>query len=496
MSQNSLKLLYKIGQISNEEPINKTSLNQILRTISENLNIKTLFINTFIENFTQEISYSANKKKYSVGTNLMQKVFEEGEAILIDNIAKKKVFPSCNDEDKIIFFCIPLVSSKKKIGTLSGYKDFDINSDFKQLSETLFVVASIISRFVLSFKNFEARQKKLFKENKTLKDALKTKFNFSNIVGKSNKMREVFQMISQVAGSSATVLIRGESGTGKELVASSIHYNSLRTKNPFVRINCASLPESLIESEFFGHEKGAFTSAISQKKGKFELANKGTIFLDEIGSINLNIQAKLLRVLQEKEIVRVGGNKTIKVDVRIIAATNKNLEEAIKQGSFREDLYYRLNVFPIYLPKLSERKTDILLLADYFLGKYGKENKKNINRFSSSAIDAFMLYHWPGNVRELENCIERATIVCEGNVIHSYHLPPTIRIEKVDNKEGKSKKTFSKAVLFLEKEMIIDALHNTKGKINLAADMLGLTKRKMAYRLKRHGINYKDFRLK
>jgi Nif-specific regulatory protein len=305
-------------------------------------------------------------------------------------------------------------------------------------------------------------------------------------------MREVFQMISQVSRSTATVLIRGESGTGKELVANSIHFNSLRAKQPFVKVNCAAIPSNLIESELFGHEKGSFTGAVKQKIGKFELANKGTIFLDEAGSVDMDVQVKLLRVLQEKEFERVGGLKTIKVDVRIIAATNKNLEKAVEEESFRGDLYYRLNVFPIYMPPLRERKTDILLLADFFLEKYSKENHKKIKRFSTPAIDMLMSYHWPGNVRELENCIERSVLLCEEGVIHSYHLPPTLQTGVESSTLPDM--SLEEAVENLEKEMLIDALKNNRGNISMAAKMLKTTVRKFSYKADKHLITYRDYR--
>jgi len=325
-----------------------------------------------------------------------------------------------------------------------------------------------------------------------LKNELENKYHITNIIGNSNKMREVFQMVSQVSKSTATVLIRGESGTGKELVANSIHYNSLRAKNRFVKVNCAALPSNLIESELFGHEKGSFTGAISQNIGKFEMANKGSIFLDEIGSVGLSVQIKLLRVLQEKEFERVGGHQTIKTDVRIIAATNKNLEQAVKDESFRGDLYYRLNVFPIYMPPLRERKTDILLLADHFLEKYAAENHKDIRRFSTPAIDMLMQYHWPGNVRELENCIERAVLLCEEGVIHSYHLPPTLQTGMETGTLPSL--SLDDAVENLEKEMIIDALKNTRGNTTLAAGILKTTVRKFAYKAQKYGVDYRHFR--
>jgi len=288
------------------------------------------------------------------------------------------------------------------------------------------------------------------------------------------------------------VLIRGESGTGKELVANSIHYNSPRAKGPFIKVNCAAIPANLIESELFGHEKGAFTGAIKQKLGRFELAHRGTIFLDEIGSIGLDVQANLLRVLQEREFERVGGHRTIKVDVRVVAATNKNLEQAVEDGSFRDDLYYRLNVFPIYMPPLRERKTDVLLLADFFLEKYARENNKAIRRFSTPAIDMLMAYHWPGNVRELENCIERAVLLCEEGVIHSYHLPPTLQT----GSESDTLPAWSleEAVANLEREMLIDALKNTRGNITRAAELLRTTVRKFNYKAQKYGISFRHYR--
>jgi Nif-specific regulatory protein len=299
-------------------------------------------------------------------------------------------------------------------------------------------------------------------------------------------------MISQVSKSNATVLIRGESGTGKELVSNSIHYNSRRAKSPFVKMNCAALPANLIESELFGHEKGAFTGAIRQKLGKFELAHKGTIFLDEIGSITPDVQVNLLRVLQEKEFERIGGHKTIKTDVRVIAATNKNLEQAVEEGTFRGDLYYRLNVFPIYMPPLRERKTDILLLSDHFLEKYSTENGKDIRRFSTPAIDMLMAYHWPGNVRELENCIERAVLLCDEGVVHSYHLPPTLQTGQESGTLPDL--SLEDAVASLEREMIIDAFKNTRGNVTQSAELLKTTVRKVAYKAKKYGVDYALYR--
>jgi Nif-specific regulatory protein len=287
-------------------------------------------------------------------------------------------------------------------------------------------------------------------------------------------------------------LIRGESGTGKELVAHAIHYNSPRSSKPFVKVNCAALPESLIESELFGHEKGSFTGAVARKRGRFELAEGGTLFLDEIGDLSPAMQVKLLRVLQEREFERVGGTETIRVNVRLIAATNVDLEMSVQDGRFRSDLYYRLNVFSIYLPPLRERKTDILLLADHFLEKYARQNSKRIKRISTPAIDMLMSYHWPGNVRELENVVERTTLVCEGNVIHGYHLPPTL--QTAEGSGTVTKMSLDHAVGAFEKDLIQDALKTARGNRARAARMLDTTERILGYKVKKYEIDCRRFK--
>ncbi|NLF40676.1 sigma 54-interacting transcriptional regulator, partial [bacterium] len=287
-------------------------------------------------------------------------------------------------------------------------------------------------------------------------------------------------------------LVLGESGTGKELVAQAIHYNSLRADKPFVKVNCAALPETILESELFGHEKGAFTGALSARKGRFELAAGGTIFLDEVGDFSPATQIRLLRVIQEREFEHVGGTETIKADVRIIAATNRDLLKLIDEGSFREDLYYRLNVFPIHLPPLRERKTDIPLLADHFVGKYSALNHRDIRRISTPAIDMLMSYHWPGNVRELENCIERAVLVSNDNVIHGHHLPPTLQTAEASGTGASG--SLQDQLDNLERDVITDALKSARGNAAKAAQILGITERIMGLRLKKFSIDYRRFR--
>jgi Nif-specific regulatory protein len=288
------------------------------------------------------------------------------------------------------------------------------------------------------------------------------------------------------------VLIRGESGVGKELVAAAIHYNSRRSALPFIKVNLAALPETIIESELFGHEKGAFTGALAQRKGRFELAHTGTIFLDEIGDLSPATQVKLLRVIQEREFERVGGNQTIRVDVRIIAATNRDLEALSAEGRFRQDLYYRLNVFPIHVPALRERKADILLLTDHFVEKYAKATHKEVRRIATPAIDLLMSYHWPGNVRELENCVERAVLLADGEVIHAHHLPPTL--QSAESSGTIHHGTLQETLDALERDLIVDALKTSRGNKAKAARALGTTERLIGLRIARLGIDWRRFR--
>jgi two-component system response regulator PilR (NtrC family) len=336
-------------------------------------------------------------------------------------------------------------------------------------------------------------RKSLLDENISLREELKGRYQFSNIIGKSDKMQKVYELIQKVANGKSTVLITGESGTGKELVARAIHHNGDRKDKPFVSISCGAIPETLLESELFGHQKGAFTGADSDKKGLFEIADGGTFFLDEVSEAPLSIQAKLLRVLQEKEFKRVGGVKDIKVDVRVIAATNKNLHELIAEGKFREDLYYRLNVIPIELPPLRERREDIQLLARHFIGKYNVINKKDIKGIHPKAMEMIERYKWRGNVREVENVIERAVTLEIGNVIQPDTLPDEIRsFAEVSPKivadipsEGLNLENY---ISDIEKGIIINALKKTGWVKKKAAELLNLSFRAFRYKLQKHHI--------
>ena len=499
-------LLYEISKALNEHLDLKKSLYKVLDILSNSMKMErgTISILDPLRNeINIEVAHGISKTamervKYKMGEGITGRVIETGKALAIPKISEEPLFLNRTASRKmkmrqeLSFICVPVKKGKQVIGAFSVDKPYDEAYSLKSGKNLMSVIATMIAQHVINLETIRIEKDQLREENRRLRNELENKYRITDIIGNSNKMREVYQMISQVSKSNATVLVRGESGTGKELVANSIHYNSLRAKGPFVKVNCAALPVNLIESELFGHEKGAFTGAIKKKLGKFELANKGTIFLDEIGSIDQDVQVRLLRVLQEKEFERVGGHRTIKIDVRIIAATNKNLEDAVESESFRGDLYYRLNVFPIYMPPLRERKTDILLLADYFLEKYVRENNKSIKRFSTPSIDMLVDYHWPGNVRELENCIERAVLLCEEGVIHSYNLPPTLQTGRESGTIPTD--SLEEAVSKLEREMIIDALKNTRGNITQAAEMLKTTVRKFGYKAQRYGIDYRDYR--
>jgi Nif-specific regulatory protein len=309
-----------------------------------------------------------------------------------------------------------------------------------------------------------------------------------NIIGLSDRMQEVFEAVHHVAPSRANVLLRGESGTGKELVAKAIHFMSQRAKGPFIKFNCASIPEGLLESELFGHEKGAFTGAMSARKGRFELAEGGSIFLDEIGDLPLTLQPKILRVLQEREFERVGGEKTIKAEIRLIAATSRDLEELVSGGKFREDLYYRLNVVPLFLPPLRERKVDIPLLVEFFLKKYNQENQKSV-AVASEVLDLFIGYDWPGNVRELENTIERVVVMSRGKTVNTHDLPLNIRDHSVrTHYQDTFKEALPSAIGDIEKRRILDALEKTGWVQAKAARILGISSRQIGYKMKKYDL--------
>jgi Nif-specific regulatory protein len=445
---------------------------------------------------------------YRLGEGLIGRVFESGIPVIVPDLSKETHFlnraknRTREDMAGLTFYCVPIRSNGAVIGTLcaerridGGDPELQRNQDKTFLEKVSGIIAdSAKLRERILEEQFRYREQRLIQPKDQGKDHGGRIAAGSGIIGTSRIMRGVYEMIMQVAPSDATVLITGESGTGKELVAAELHRLSRRSASALVKINCAALPESIIESELFGHEKGAFTGALSQRKGRFELAQGGTIFLDEIAELSPQVQVKLLRALQEREIERVGGSQVIKVDVRLIAATNRNLEEEVKAARFREDLFYRLNVFPLHVPPLRERKSDIMLLADHFAEKYAEKNNKLIKRISSPAIDLLTSYSWPGNVRELENCIERAVILSTDRVIHSYNLPPSLQSPSSTNTEPTT--TLEAALSRLEKELIVEALKINGGNMAAAARQLGITERQMGLRVHHYGINWKSFRVR
>jgi Nif-specific regulatory protein len=439
------------------------------------------------------LSREAQASQYTPGEGVTGTVVKTGEPIVVPEISRDSRFAhrvltrQRRRGGEFSFVCVPVVLHRRVVGTLSVELSHKADRQYERLVKFLKVVASMISQAVRIHRLLEAERQKLVAENTQLRQELHQRYDFSNMVGSSGPMRQMYEEMARVAGTNTTVLIRGESGTGKELIASAIHYHSPRAKRPFIKVNCAALPETLVESELFGHERGAFTGAESRKRGRFEMANGGTLFLDEIGELSPGTQVKLLRVLQEREFERVGGTEPVRVDVRVIAATNRDLETALAQGTFREDLYYRLNVFPIFIPPLRERRADILPLADHFVEKYARAHGKTIKRISTTAIDQLACYHWPGNVRELENTLERAVLMADGEVIHGHHLPPTLQTaEATDTVVSAS---LSAAVGMFERSLIEDALKTTRGNRSKAARLLSTTERVINYKVKKYGID-------
>lgn len=443
------------------------------------------------------LSDAGRMARYRLGEGITGRVVESGRPIVVPKVSHEPMFLNRAgkrdlNKQEITYMCVPIVVKGKTVGALGVDLRFKADRDYETELRCLGLVAAMMAQAIKAEHLVDDERRRLMDENTHLLEELKERYDFSNIIGTAGPMRQVYEQIAQVAHTNTTVLIRGESGTGKELIAHAIHYNSPRAQKPFIKVNCAALPETLIESELFGYEKGAFTGAHALKKGRFELAEGGTLFLDEIGDINLATQAKLLRVLQEKEFERLGGTSTIRANVRLITGTNKDLEKAMAEGKFREDLYYRLNVFAIFVPPLRDRKSDLLLLADHFLQKYAREHKKDIRRISTPAIDMLTAYHWPGNVRELENVIERAVLVCDSNVVHGHHLPPTLQTAQASGTV--TSLSLLEAVAAYEKDIVLDALKTTRGNRAKAARLLGTTERIINYKVRKYAIDTNRFR--
>ena len=436
--------------------------------------------------------------RFRLGEGITGRVVQTGKPIVVPRVSQEPLFLHRAadrrevSQHELTFISVPIVLEGKTVGAVGIDLRFKADRDYNRTAKFVGVVGSMIAQALKVHRLIERDRQQLVEENTHLRLELQERYDFSNIIGTSSPMRQVYEQVAQVARTNTTVLLRGESGTGKELIAHAIHYNSTRAKKPFIKVSCAALPQDLIESELFGYEKGAFTGAHGSKKGRFELAEGGTLFLDEIGELNPATQVKLLRVLQEREFERLGGTQTLRANIRLVAATNKDLEKAIIAGEFRDDLYYRLNVFAIFVPPLRERKPDILLLADYFLEKFSREHQKHVKRISTPAIDMLMSYHWPGNVRELENTMERALVVCDAQVIHAHHLPPTLQTAEASGTIASA--SLDESLAAYERDLLQDALKSARGNRAKAARLLNTTARIFNYRIRRLDVDWKRFR--
>lgn len=498
--QRLLENLFSLSNALNTSQSLRSNLSAITDILLQTMALTSGFIVLYEPETDKLIPYSTSgltatefrKLDVKADKTLLRQVFTNSKQIIIQQKSLESSLDFLVREKEQSYVFVPIILKQRCLGVIAIEFDFQPNFDYDKIVAFLNVVASMIAQALKIEQSLVDERQKLVEENSHLRQELREKYDFSHIIGNSSRMKQVYDQVSQVARTNTTVLLRGESGTGKEMIANAIHYNSLRTKKPFIKVNCAALPETLIESELFGHEKGAFTGANQRKKGRFELANDGTLFLDEIGDLPVQTQIKLLRILQEREFERVGGTETIKVNVRLITATNNNLEEAIARGKFREDLFYRLNVFQIFLPPLRERKSDIIQLAEHFVEKFEREHGKRIRRISTPAIDMLTAYHYPGNVRELENAIERAVVACDENVIHGHHLPPTLQTAEVS--DTVTKVTLESTIAAFEKDLIQDALKTTGGNCAKAANLLNTTERIINYKIKKYNINPKRFR--
>jgi Nif-specific regulatory protein len=491
--------LHVIAKILAQSQDLKTQLERILQEMSMRLGMQRGMI-ALIDRETGEawldIAHGINIQgleiTYKPGEGITGQVAQTGRPMAIANLSQETLFLDRTgarrflDRSELSFLSVPIIYEGRVIGVLSADK---VTREVENLDRELAIMTAVTELIAKSV-HFRIMEE----ENRRLREIIsRTKSPSIDIVGHSGAMREVFGLIAQVADSNTTVLINGETGTGKELVARAIHMNSPRHKGPLVQVNCAAMPDTLIESELFGHEKGAFTGALHQRRGRFEEAHGGTIFLDEIGELSAAAQAKLLRVIQEKKFQPLGSSRVVNVNVRIIAATNRVLERDVVSGRFRADLYYRINVFPIFLPPLRDRGSDVILLADHFVTKFCRDLGKPLKKISLSVTEAFLSYSWPGNVRELENCIERAVLMAASDTIELIHLPPSLQIRSGSANIADHGK-FGTIIETQERALIIDALKETKGNQSQAALILGTTKRIIHYKIKKFGIDPGRFR--
>ena len=498
-----LSLLYDIAELLSITADVKDSLDKVLHLLAERLHMLQGTI-TLISPQSGELRIEASyglkpaersRGHYVQGEGIIGHVVQSGQPMYISKVSEEPRFLNRTrsrnlSKSDISYICVPIRLNRQVVGALSCDRLLTDATQLEEEQQLLFIIAML-----LGYAAWEAQRK--MDEKNAVPGRPK------GFIGSSEIMQRVYAQIMQVSHSQTTVFIQGESGTGKELTARAIHEASARSEQPFVSLNCAAIPESLIESELFGHEKGAFTGAVNVRKGHFEQADGGTLFLDEVGELSLMAQAKLLRVLQERSFERLGGSAPINVDVRLITATNRNLEKMVAEGTFRRDLYYRLNVFPIVLPPLRDRQDDILPLAHYFVQRFSEEAHKEGVRLSLAAMDMLQRYDWPGNIRELENAMERAILLLgRQSLILPQHLPQALHRygeagqDKAQAQNYTARATLQEYLDELEKACIIDAMESCGGQIVKAAKVLGLTQRILGLRLKKYGIDYRQFRQK
>ena len=499
--------LFRISQILASGTAQKEKLSEVLDVMAGDLGMQRgtiMLLSPDGRELTIEAGHDlprpqVQSTRYQIDEGIVGRVVRTGEPAVVPEVSKdpdfldrlhrRKTPPAAQETS---FLCVPISAGNEVIGALTADLAYPNPVPLPQSVRALAVIAGMIANDVYSRRLAAMERQALEEENLRLREQLEDRFRPENIIGNSGAMREVYQAIHQVAPSDTTVMIRGESGTGKELVAHAIHYASPRMKGPFIKLNCAALSENLLESELFGHEKGAFTGAIQMRKGRIEEAEGGTLFLDEIGDFSSATQIKLLQVLQNREFERVGSSHTQRANVRIITATNHDLEEAMESGAFRSDLFYRINVFPIFLPPLRDRRDDVLLLADHFVEKYSRTMDKDVRRISTPAINMMVAYHWPGNVRELENCIERAVLLSSDGVIHGHHLPPTLQTSETSDTVGEG--SLQDRVDLFECDIIVDALKRSGGNMAEASRDLHTTPRILRYKTCHLGIDWKTYR--
>ncbi|MET0116878.1 MAG: nif-specific transcriptional activator NifA [Sedimenticola sp.] len=501
MMERELETLYKVSQVLSRSLDFRETLTEVLKTLSDIGDLKFGMISlqqestgNLLVTAMHQSPDSLNSVHYKPGEGVMGAIMESGKPLVLKRILDEGRFlDRLRVYDlELPFIGVPITISDKAVGVLAAQPPGNL-LELEKHERFMQMVANLIGQSVRLAKKVEDQQLELKSERDSLRRAVRGEHGFSNMVGHTRSMRMVFEQVRQVAKWNTTVLVRGESGTGKELIANAIHYNSPRANGAFIKLNCAALPDTLLESELFGHEKGAFTGASNQRKGRFEQADGGTIFLDEIGEITPAFQAKLLRVLQEGEFERVGGSKTLKVDVRVVAATNKDLESEVQEGSFREDLYYRLNVMPIQMPALRDRAEDIPELARFLVAKIGKAQGRKLE-VEDSALGPLMRYDWPGNVRELENCLERAAVMSEEGCINSQAISLT-GLQSGPAPAGQIN-TANRIDLddpdLDEREKVIAALEQAGWVQAKAARLLGMTPRQIGYRIQTLNIKVRQ----